>query len=385
MGAGMSALGQVAITGVAESDIGEVPQLTPAGMMAQAARSAVADAGLSLTDVDAIFATTPYHNVATTTLSEYLGIRPAYYDGTDFGGASFVGHVRHAAAAVAAGMCNVALIAYASSQRSDRGALVSGSETSAYEVPYGALYPITQNALIARRHMHEYGTTPEQMASVAVAARSWSALNPRAFARDPLSVEAVLASRMISDPIHKLDCCLVTDGGAALVLSRRDRVTDARRAVSVLGAAESFTHRNITQMADLTVSAGSITGPTAMREAGVSPSDFDFAELYDAFTIGPIMELEDLGFVEKGEGGAFFAEGRSGPGGSLPINTNGGGLAYTHPGMLGLFLLVEAVRQLRGEAGDAQVADAELGLVHGIGGTLASAATVVLGRGSAAT
>lgn len=381
----MSALDQVAIMGVAESDIGDVPHLSPAGMMAQAARAAVADAGLQLTDVDGVFATTPYHNVATTTLSEYLGIRPRYYDGTDFGGASFIAHVRHASAAIAAGMCDVALVAYASSQRADRGKLVSGSETSAYEVPYGALYPITQNALMARRHMHEYGTTPEQMASVAVASRAWSALNPRAFARDPITVGDVLGSRMISDPIHKLDCCLVTDGGAALVIARRDRVISADRAVSVLGAAESFTHRNITQMADLTVSAASVTGPAALAEARVSIDEVDFAQLYDAFTIGVIMELEDLGFVAKGEGGPFFAEGHSRPGGRLPVNTNGGGLAYTHPGMLGLFLLVEAVRQLRREAGEGQVPDAEIGLVHGIGGTLASAATVVLGRGLSPT
>lgn len=375
----MSALHEIVIAGVAESDIGDVPNLTPAGMMAQATLRAAADADIAVDEIDGVFATTPYHNVATTTLSEYLGIHPRYHEGTDFGGASFLVHLRHAAAAISAGMCDVAVIAYASSQRSDRGKLVSGSETSAYEVPYGALYPVTQNALIARRHMHEYGTTPEQLASAAVAARVWAVRNPRAFARDPLTVEAVLGSRMISDPLHKLDCCLVTDGGAALIVTRRERAANSRRAVRVLGAAESFTHRNITQMSDLTVSAAAVTGPAAMAEAGIGPGDVDVAELYDAFTIGLIMEIEDLGFVPKGEGGAFFADGHTLPGGRLPVNTNGGGLAYTHPGMLGLFLLTEAVRQLRGEA-DAQVPDAEIALAHGIGGTLASAATLVLAR-----
>ncbi len=377
----MSALGNVTIVGIGESDIGHVPEQTPAGMMASAARAAAADAGVKIGEIDGIFATTPYHNVAVTTLSEYLGIQPRYFEGTDFGGCSFVLHLRHAAAAISAGMCDVALIAYASSQRSDRGKLRSNSETLAYEVPYGALYPITQNAMIARRHMHEYGSTVEQLASVAVAARAWAARNPRAFAREPLTVEDVLRSPLISSPLHRLDCCLVTDGGAALIVARRDRITEIRRAVDVLGASESFTHRNIMAMPDLTTSAATVTGPAAFAEAGLRPAEMDFAQLYDAFTIGPIIELEDLGFVGKGEGGSFFAEGRSLPGRELPINTNGAGLAYTHPGMLGLFLLTEAVRQLRGEADGEQVPNAQLGLVHGIGGTLASAATVILGRG----
>lgn len=378
----MSALHDVAIVGIGESAIGHVPDQSPAGMMAVAARSAVADAGLEMADVDGIFATTPYHNIAATTLSEYIGIRPRYYDGTEFGGCSFLVYLRHAAAAIAAGMCDVALIAYASSQRSDRGKLRSSSETSPYELPYGALYPISQNAMIARRHMHQFGTTSEQLASVAVAARAWAARNPRAYARDPISVEDVLSSPMISSPLHRLDCCLVTDGGAAMVVARRDRIQETRRAVDLLGAAESFTHRNIMSMPDLTVSAAAVTGPAAFAQAGLKPGDMDFAQLYDAFTIGPIIEIEDLGFVAKGDGGAFFAEGRSLPGGDLPVNTNGAGLAYSHPGMLGLFLLTEAVRQLRGEANEAQVAGARLGLVHGIGGTLGSAATVILGRAS---
>jgi acetyl-CoA acetyltransferase len=375
-----TALDEIAIVGIGESEIGRVPHKTPAGMMATAARAATEDAGLAITDIDGIFATTPFHNVAATTLAEYLGIRPRFYEGTDFGGCSFLLHLRHAAAAIAAGMCDVALIAYGSSQRSDRGKLRSSSETSAYEIPYGALYPITQNAMIARRHMHEYGSTSEQLASVAVAARTWAARNPRAFAREPITVDDVLSSPLISSPLHRLDCCLVTDGGAAVIVARRDRITQQGRAVRLLGAAESYTHRNVIAMPDLTVSAASVTGPAAFAQAGVTPGEIDVVQLYDAFTIGPIIELEDLGFVAKGDGGPFFAEGRTLPGGELPVNTNGAGLAYTHPGMLGLFLLTEAVRQLRGEAGEAQVPNAELGLVHGIGGSLASAATVILGR-----
>lgn len=373
-------INDIAIVGIGESEIGRVPHQTPAGMMATAARAAADDAGLLITDIDGMFATTPYHNIAATTLAEYLGIQPRYFDGTDFGGCSFLVHLRHASAAIAAGLCDVALIAYASSQRSDQGRLRSSSETTPFEAPYGALYPITHNALIARRHMHEYGSTSEQLASVAVAARRWAARNPRAFARDPITVDDVLASPMISSPLHRLDCCLVTDGGAALIVARRDRITERRRAVNVLGAAESFTHRNIIAMPDLTVSAAAVTGPAAFEQAGLTTDDIDFAQIYDAFTIGPIIELEDLGFVAKGEGGPFFAEGRTSPGGELPVNTNGAGLAYTHPGMLGLFLLTEAVRQLRGEAAEAQVANAQIGLVHGIGGSMASAATVILSR-----
>ena len=368
------------IVGAAESDIGNVSHLTPAGMMAIAARRAIDDAALSLGEVDAVFAVTPYHSMAAVTLSEYLGIHPKYFGGTDIGGASFLAHVRHAVAAIAAGMCEVALIAYGSSQRSDRGRLVSRSEVLAYEEPYRPRYPVTQNALIAQRYMYEFGLTAAQMASVAVAARRWSRLNPRAFEREPITVDDVLASPLISSPIHRLDCCLVTDGGAALVVAKRERVVDAKRAVKVLAGAEASTHRNISAMADLTISAGAQSGPTALADAGVATTDVDFVELYDAFTIGPILELEDLGFVAKGEAGGFFAGGHSGPGGLLPVNTNGGGLAYTHPGMLGLFLIIEAVRQLRGEAGRAQVADAEIGVVHGIGGALATASTLVLAK-----
>jgi acetyl-CoA acetyltransferase len=379
----MSVFEQIAIVGAAESDLGHTPQLSPLGLMAQASMRASADAGIPLAEVDGVFAVTPYHSQASLSFCEYAGLKPRYHETTNIGGCSFLAHVRHAAGAIASGLCETALVVYASTQRSDGGRLVTRSEVQTYEVPYGAIFPISQFALIAQRHMHLYGTTPEQLAEVAVAHRAWAALTPTAFAREPITVEDVLASPMVSSPLHRLDCCLVTDGGAAVILTTRERARSlGRTPVHVLGAAEGFTHRNIAAMDDLTVSAGAVTGPAAFAQAGVGPEEMDFVQLYDAFTITPIVILEDLGFCAKGEGGPFLSGGRTAPGGELPVNTNGGGLSHCHPGMLSLFLLVEAVRQLRGECGDRQVPDAELGVVHGLGGTFAAAATLVLARGA---
>jgi acetyl-CoA acetyltransferase len=238
-------------------------------------------------------------------------------------------------------------------------------------------------ALAASRHMHEYGTTREQLAEVAVAAREWAKLNPKAFKRDDLAVEDVLASRMISSPLSLLDCCLVTDGGGALVVTSAERGKDLRKApVYLLGAGEAHWHRNISQMPDLTVTAAAESGLRAYEMAGVRPEDVDVAMLYDAFTINTILFLEDLGFCEKGEGGTFLEGGRIAPGGELAVNTNGGGLSYNHPGMYGLLLLIEAVRQLRGECGERQVEGAEVALAHGNGGVLSSQVTAVLGTQS---
>jgi acetyl-CoA acetyltransferase len=239
-------------------------------------------------------------------------------------------------------------------------------------------------ALAASRHIHEYGTTREQLAEVAVAAREWAKLNPKAFKRDHLTVEDVLASRMISSPLSLLDCCLVTDGGGALLVTSAERAKDLRKApVYLLGAGEAHWHRNISQMPDLTVTAAVDSGPRAYEMAGVGPESVDVAMLYDAFTINPILFLEDLGFCEKGEGGAFVEGGRIAPGGELPVNTNGGGLSYNHPGMYGLLLLIEAVRQLRGECGERQVRGARVALAHGNGGVLSSQVTAVLGSANA--
>jgi len=376
----VSTLEQIAIVGVAESDHGRAPHLSPLGMMAQATARAAEDAGISVGEIDGAFVITPYHHLTSLSFCETLQIFPRYHDTTQIGGCTFIAFLRHAAAAIAAGMCEVAVIAYGSTQRSDAGKLVSATEIPTLELPYGASYPISSFAMIAQRHMHEHGTTPEQLAEVAVAHRHWASLTDDAFYREPITVEDVLASPMISSPIHRLDCCAVTDGGGAVIVATRDRARHLRRSVSVLGAAEGYSHRSVSAMADLTVSAAATTGPAAFAEAGVTPADIDVLQLYDAFTIAPIMMLEDLGFCEKGEGGPIYASGRTRPGGDLPINTNGGGLSYCHPGMLSIFLLIEAVRQVRGECGTRQVPDVELALVHGLGGVFAGAATAILAR-----
>ena len=312
--------------------------------------------------------------------SEYLGIRPRFTDSTTLGGSSFVSHITPAALALEAGLCDVVLIAYGSNQRSATGRLVSNSYPDAYEGPYNLRQPITSYALAASRHMHQYGTTREQLAEVAVAARAWARLNPEAFMRGPLSIDDVLASRMISDPLSKSDCCLVTDGGGAMVVVRADRARDMPNApVYVLGHATAHWHRYISQMEDLTVTAATESGARACEMAGVGPADVDVLELYDAFTINTIMFLEDLGFCAKGEGGAFVSGGAIAPGGRLPVNTNGGGLSCVHPGMYGIFPFIEAVRQVRGVCGERQVDNVDIALAHGNGGVFSSQATVILG------
>jgi acetyl-CoA acetyltransferase len=377
----MSLRGRAAIVGVAESDLGEVgPGFTPLDLIGQATSRALEDAGLEKQDVDGLFSASAYHHMPTLSVGEYLGIRPRYSDATSMGGSSFVSHLFHAAAAIDAGLCEVALIAYGSTQRSAGGRLVSGSETLPYEAPYRPRYPVSMYALAASRHMHEYGTTREQLAEVAVAAREWAKLNPRAFVRDDLSVEDVLDSRMVSSPLTVLDCCLVTDGGGAVLATSADRARNLRKPpVYLLGAGEAHWHRNISQMPNLTVSAAAESGPRAYRMAKIVPEEVDVAMLYDAFTINTALFLEDLGFCEKGEGGAFVSGGRISPGGELAVNTNGGGLSYNHPGMYGLLLLVEATRQLRGECGERQVAGTNMALVHGNGGVLSSQVSAVLG------
>jgi acetyl-CoA acetyltransferase len=378
----MSLRGRAAIVGVAESDLGEVgPGLAPLDLIGQATLRALEDAGLRKEDVDGLFSASAYYHMPTLSVGEYLGIRPRYSDATSVGGSSFVSHLFHAAAAIDAGLCEVALIAYGSTQRSGGGRLVSGSETLPYEAPYGPRYPVSMYALAASRHMHQYGTTREQLAEVAVAAREWAKLNPKAFVRDDLSVENVLSSRMVSSPLSVLDCCLVTDGGGAVLVTSAERARDLRKPpVYLLGAGEAHWHRNISQMPDLTVSAAAESGSRACQMAAkIGPGAVDVAMLYDAFTINTVLFLEDLGFCEKGEGGAFVSGGRISPGGELAVNTNGGGLSYNHPGMYGLLLLVEATRQIRGECGERQVADANVALVHGNGGVLSSQVTALLG------
>jgi acetyl-CoA acetyltransferase len=371
----------IAIAGVAESDLGEAtPGTTPVDLMAQASRRALDDCGLTVADVDGLFAAASQLPMPTLNLGEYLGVRPRYSDATNIGGSSFVAHVEHAAAAIGAGLCEVALIAYGSTQRTVGRHRASVQELSPYEAPYRPRLPIAGYALAASRHMHEFGTTREQLAEVAVAARGWARMNPVAWARDPLTVEDVLASPLVCDPFGVRDCCLVTDGGAAAVVVSAERAKALRKPpVHVLGVASEHTHRHISSMPDLTRTCAVESGARAFAQAKLTPADVDVVELYDAFTITPILFLEDLGFCAKGEGGAFVSGGRIAPGGELPVDTNGGGLSYAHPGMYGLLLLVEAVRQLRGECGERQVADCHVALAHANGGVLSSECTAVLG------
>lgn len=373
--------GACAIVGAAESDIGEVAAgLTPMDLMGQAARRALDDAGLSLRDVDGLFATTSQSRMPTLALAEYLGIRPRYHDGTNIGGCSFMSMVAHAQAAIEAGLCEVALITYASTQRSLGRANVAAPDANPYESPYRPLYTASSYALAASRHMHQYGTTREQLAQVAVAARKWALLNPAAWEKEPLTVEDVLRSRMVSTPLTVRDCCLVTDGGGAIVITSAARAkTLHRKPAYVLGVGEDLGHYSISNMPDLTVTGAVRSGAAAYAMAGLQARDIDVVQVYDAFTITTLLFLEDLGFCPKGEGGRFVADGAIAPGGSLPVNTSGGGLSYCHPGMFGIFVLIEAVRQLRGDSGQRQVDGCETAIAHGNGGTLSAQSTVILG------
>ena len=371
--------GRAAVVGIGTAGLGEAPGRSSIELLGEAALAALADAGLRLEEVDGIFAATGVHGLPALSAAEYLGIRPRVIEGTNVGGSSFEIHLLQAALALDAGLCDVALIAYGSNQRTAGGRLVSMSEPQWHEAPYRPRHPITGYAMAAARHMHEFGTTREQLAAVAVAARAWANRNPAAFARGPLTVEDVLASRVVSDPLSVLDCCLVTDGAAACVMVRSERARDLRQAPAyLLGAGMATSHRSFAQMPDLTTTAACESGPRAFAMAGVDPREIDLLMLYDAFTINTILFLEDLGYCPKGEGGRFVEGGAIAPGGSLAVNTNGGGLSCVHPGMYGLFLVVEAVTQIRGEAGERQV-PTRLALCHGNGGTFSSQATAILG------
>ncbi len=373
--------GGAAIVGAAESDIGQVgPGFNVIDLMAQGITRALDDCGLGLEDVDGLICACTQSRTSPLNLAEYLGISPRYIDGTIIGGSSFMFHIQHAMAALQLGLCNVAVIAYGSTQRSIGRQNASVREINPYETPYRPFLPSTAYALAASRHMHEFGTTREQMAEVAVAARQWALKNPVAWEKNPLTVAEVIAARMVSYPFTVRDICLVTDGGGAIVLVSADRAKSLKKQpVYVLGQGQHITHANISSMPDLTVTGARESGRQAYAMAGLAAQDIDVLELYDAFTINTILFLEDLGFCRKGEGGAFVTGGRIAPGGPLPVNTNGGGLSYCHPGMYGLFLLIEAVRQLRGECGDRQVAGAKTAIAHGNGGVLSSQSTVILG------
>ena len=382
---------EAVIVGVADLPLKDGKALTPMSVLqAQAlvARDALKDADIAMNEVDGLLTTGMWGvpgpgQLPTVTLSEYLGIPPRFVDGTNIGGSAFEAHVAHAATAIEAGRCEVALITYGSLQRSEMSRNLAGRPsvlTMQYETPWGMPTPVGGYAMAAMRHMHEYGTTSGQLAEIAVATRKWAQLNPAATMRDPLSIDDVLESPMISDPLHLLDACLVTDGGGAVVMTTAEHAKAlGRKPVYVRGYGESHTHWTIAAMPDLArLTAAEVASRDAFAMAGIGHDAIDVVEVYDSFTITVLLTLEALGFCQRGEGGAFVSNQRTAPGGAFPLNTNGGGLSYAHPGMYGIFLLIEAVRQLRGECGPRQIQDAVTALVHGTGGTLSSGATCIL-------
>jgi len=378
----------VCIVGVGESEHGEVRDKTALQLHQHAARVALADAGVRKDDVDGLFTcgSDPLHPLL---VAEYLGLHPAYVDGTQVGGASWQFFVEHAVGALAAGLCTVALLVFGSTARSDvrhRSRVAEGLHPARgpaqFEAPYG-LTLAGRYALAARRHMHEYGTTPRQLAAVAVAANRWAQRNPAAFTYGrPLSVEDALQSPAVADPLRQADCCLRTDGGAAVVLTTAERARDLRPVpVRVLGTGEAVSHLHGSHWGETPTAAAAASGRRALERAGVAPADVQVLQLYDGFTILVLLTLEALGFCAPGDSGPLAETGALEPGGALPTNTDGGALACNHPGTRGLLLLVEAVRQLRGECGPRQVEDARVALCSGTGGWLSSCGTVVLGSG----
>jgi len=362
---------------------------SPLQIQARCAKAALAQAGLSLRDVDGIATAGSWGIpgaglVATVTLSEYLGIRPTFHLGTNIGGSAFESHVAHAAVAIESGICDVVLITYGSTQRSELSRNLAGwpaAFTFQFETPWGLPTPVGGYALAAMRHMHEHGTTRKHLAEIAVAARAWAKLNPAATKRDPLTIDDVLNARLVCEPLGLLDCCLVTDGGGAIVMTSASHAkANALRPVYVRGYGEASTHWTVASMPDLaSLTAAEMSSARAFAMAGVRREEIDVVEVYDSFTITTLMTLEALGFAERGGGGEFVSGGRIAPGGDFPLNTGGGGLSYAHPGLFGILLLVEAVRQLRGEVEpERQVDGAKIALVHGTGGTLSSGATCIL-------
>ena len=377
---------RVAIAGVALSEIGRVDNMNPYELIAQASRRAIADAGLTKADIDGV-GSTGLGVLAPVEVCEFLGISPKWMDSTAVGGAAWEVMAAHAADAISAGHADVILLTYGSTARAD---LKRRLRTSSFdwgsrgpmqwETPYGHTL-ISKYAMAARRHMHEYGTTIEQLAQVAVSARANAARNPDAFVRDPITIDDVLSGPMIADPFTKLQCCIRSDGGAAVVLVAEDRIADlAKPPVWILGTGEHSSHISMSQWADFTVGPAAVAGKMAFDRAGVRPDEIDVANIYDAFTYMLMVTLEDLGFCAKGDGGSFVEGGRLELGGSLPTNPDGGGLSACHPGQRGLFLLVEAVKQLRGECGDRQVPDAKLACVSATGGWMCTNGTMILGR-----
>jgi acetyl-CoA C-acetyltransferase len=381
--------GAAFIAGAFEHPRREIPDRSVAQIHAEVAKGALADAGLELSDVDAYFCAGDAPGFGGVSMADYLGLKLSHLDSTETGGSSYVVHVGHAAQAIAAGKCRVALITLAGKPRTSPGEARSSALPDAPEGPFESRYGLTTPgayALAARRHMHEFGTTSAQLAEVKVAASLHAQHNPDALLPKVVSVEEVLASPMVADPLHRLDCCVITDGGGALVVVHPDVARSLKRTgVKVLGHGESPKHTDNGRI-DLTYTGAAWSGPRAFAEAGVTPADIDYASIYDSFTITVVETLEDLGFCPKGQGGRFVMEGALvAPDGRLPFNTDGGGLCNNHPSNRGgITKVIEAVRQLRGEAHPAvQVPDCELALAHGTGGSLGTrmvSSTLILGR-----
>jgi acetyl-CoA acetyltransferase len=374
--------GSIAIVGAAETTrLGSIPDMSNIQLHADAALNALADCGLTLKDIDGVACA----GEVPTNIAHYLGITPHWIDGTAVGGCSFMIHVRHAAAAISAGLCKTVLITHGEAGKSriglNRPPPPAASLIGQFELPYGTFGPPTMFTIPVLRYMKERGLTHDQLAMVAVIQREWAAMNPRAAFRDKVSVDDVLNSRMIAYPFRLLQCCLVTDGGGALILTSAERAGDfPTKPVYILGTGESAETPMISQMADFTSSrAFRVAGPEAFRAAGIAHKDVDHLMIYDAFAHLPIYGLEDLGFVGRGEAAQFIWERNTAPGGKLPMNTNGGGLSYTHTGMYGMFALQESVRQMRGTA-PAQVQGAKISVCHGVGGMFAASGTIIFGN-----
>jgi len=376
----------VAIVGVAESDFGSVPDKTAFELQAQAATRAVADAGIERSEIDGLFSCGHADGLHVLQLAEYLGLQPRFLDSTLVGGSSWETFVEHAVLALQAGRCSTALLVYASTAKSDVARRYRSSDAAfmpsginQYEVPFGPTL-ISKYAMVAQRHMYQYGTTSEQLAAIAVATRKNASRNTKVVMRDLITIGDVLASRMIAGPLHLLDCCLRTDGGGAILLTTADRARTLRKPpVWVIGSASAESHYSMAQMEDMTVSPCARSGPEAFAEAGITHRDVDVLQVYDAFTIMVLLSLEGLGFCTPGEGGPFVADGKLAWDGALPCNTDGGGLSSNHPGMRGLFLMIEAVRQLRGES-TAQVPDAKIAVCNATGGFMSHCSTIVLAK-----
>jgi acetyl-CoA acetyltransferase len=376
---------RVAIVGAALSDIGRLDDVSPFELHYQAASRALADAGIDKGDVDG-FASCGTGLLAPVEVAEYVGLRPTWVDGTGVGGAAWEFMVEHAAAAIAEGHAEVVVLAYGSTARADlkrrdrRANLSFGSRGPVqFDAPFGHTL-IAKYAMTARRHMHEFGTTIDQLAEIAVSTRHNASLNPDAYYQDPITIDDVRTSPMIADPLTALHCCLRSDGGGSVVLTSEERARDVRTTpVWVLGTGEAISHTTMSEWDDFTESPAVRSGALAFERAGVTPDDIDVCQIYDAFTPMVLLTLEALGFCKKGEGGPFVEGGSMRVEGALPTNTDGGGLSACHPGMRGIFLLVEAVRQLRREGGKRQVPRAELACVNGTGGWFSSASTAILG------